>query len=71
MTLLVFITHAEKLVQVFLEVNFEGAHTKYFSVQRFENAFQRDLSRVKWYGSSGETAFFVAYLEILHTGFCN
>ena len=51
MMLLVFITH------IF------GAKLNIFSVQRFENAFQRDLSRVKRYDSSGETAFFAAHMS--------
>ena len=45
-----------------------------FSVQRFENAFQRDLSPVKRYGSSGETAFFAAEMPALVNitqRFCN
>jgi len=36
-----------------------------FSAQRFKTAFQRDLSRSKRCGSSGETAFIAVDLQTL------
>ena len=53
------------MTRLIFEVNLDKHIEDNFPAQRFENAFQRDLSQSKRCSSSGEAAFFAVNMQTL------